>query len=294
MAENFKPIETADQLRKAAHSEIHDNSMQGALLDTYAKLDKNQLKAVAADLEATNVTLGTAPSAEIHRVNGEVGGVTFTPGTLDFAQHAHTLNLINEDHMVIFEKSGNGPTTVSGKENPDTSSKYTTDQSIKTSSPAMFKENPLPAVGSLDKVAESTIGALVGKGMRFESTPIVPPIGLNNAADGLLDLPSYNKAVEPSKFNFEELNTEGSRLRGIAVGGGIEVAELGAYNALKDNHKLLADMVKPSGIEAILVGAAASAGASNMKLRLGLIGGAMLAGKVANIAINEYEYLTQK
>ena len=242
MAENFHADAIADIMRAQAQVEMHDNTLRGPLLDTYASLSSTQLKSVATELEATNAGLSSAPRAEISRENGEVKSVSFIPGNIDFAPNAHKLTLTSKGDLFDFVKNGQGRISMSGIERNDHSGREA--QALSNRLNDEHKTLHDGVITAVSRSAATDVGALLG---RYAS------IGAGAS--------------------------RGSRLNGFAIGSGIEVAELAVSNSLKTNHPALSAFLRPTIAEAVMVGAAAAVGTASMRVRVGLVAGAWLVGK---------------
>ncbi len=65
---------------------------------------------------------------------------------------------------------------------------------------------------------------------------------------------------------------------------GVEGAEYIAYNSLKENHPTLAQLIKPTPLEAGLIAGASGVGGFNSKQRILMVAGAWIVGRAENAA----------
>lgn len=96
--ENDNAIKQADRLRDAAAHEMHGLRHDGTypLLDEFSKISPRDMNAVGQALEKGNaiMELSTSPQASISRnENGDVVGIDFHPGRLDFGKDPRAIYL---------------------------------------------------------------------------------------------------------------------------------------------------------------------------------------------------------
>ena len=263
MSEVFSAGIVADTMRAEAKTELHDYSLRSLLLDTYAALNKDQLKSVATELGSKNVAASAAPRAEIERENGEVKSLTFSRGNLDWNE-ASVLTLAGNEKVAMEIKQAGCMAYVSGKEvsaSPDHQARYLDSQAYRLAQPR-YSNGVAEAAAHL---TESAVGASLGR------AAVKPALTMFGSATG------------------EMAAAKGSLWRGLGIGTAVETAEVIAANNLKASHPSLAAFLRLNIAEATLVATAASLGGGTMRMRAGLTVGAWLVGKAYMAGSNVLE-----